>query len=540
TWAGSYSFGPIRDKDGVIVGSVVVGRDITGQKQAEHEKERLLAAINQAAETVVITDPEGTIEYVNPVFEQITGYTREEAVGQNPRVLKSDVHDTAFYAAMWKTLSAGDIWRGRLVNRKKGGSLYTEEATISPVKDAAGKIVNYVAVKRDVTEELILEDQLRQSQKMQSIGQLVGGVAHDFNNLLQIITGYTQIAQAKLDPNHAAVASLKEVSKAGDRAKDLIGQLMAFSRRQVIDPVDIDLNKEIESMLKMLGMLIGAHIRIQFIAGKGVRPVFADKGQFHQVMMNLCVNAHDAMPAGGTLTIETQEVSIALEELDACGLTRPGRYVYLSITDTGCGMDKKICEKIFEPFFTTKEVGKGTGLGLSTVYGIVKQNDGHIAVDSELGKGTVFKIYLPVSRPLPAGVINSISKNAVSSEGGAETILLADDEEALLNLEAHVLSGAGYTVLTAKDGKEAVRVFEEHADEIDLVIMDVVMPLKGGKEAMDEILKKHPAMRYFFVSGYSPNAGHAGFVKEKGLHFLSKPYQNKALLQKIRDVLEAE
>jgi PAS domain S-box-containing protein len=511
--------------------------DITERKRAEAEKERLMAAINQSAEIVVITDPEGVIEYVNPAFNEITGYTREEAIGQTPRILKSGEQDDAFYQQLWGTLLRGETWIGQFVNKKKDGTFYTEEATISPVKDGFGKVVNYVGVKRDITVEIKQENQIRQSQKMQAVGQLVGGVAHDFNNLVHIIKGYTELALMKLEPGHAAGASLEAVSKAGEQAKNLVGQLLAFSRQQVIAPVSFDLNEEIELEQKMLGRLIGEHIQLEFVAGKDLGQVFADKGQINQVLMNLCVNARDAMPDGGTLTIETKELSFAPEDMATCGFPRPGRYVLLSVTDTGCGMDKPIREKIFTPFFTTKEVGKGTGLGLSTVYGIIEQNKGHITVYSEPGLGTTFKIYLPVSTLLTADVISSISEKSAPAESGVETILVAEDDESLLRLATQILSDAGYTVLTAKDGEEAVRVFEEHADQIDLVMMDVVMPRMGGKEAIKRILEKRPALRYLFASGYNPDAGHNEFIKEKGLHLLNKPYPSAVLLSKIREVL---
>jgi len=527
---------PMFQPDGQRKGLIVVGRDVTERKQAAAEKERLMAAINQAAETIVITDPSGAIEYVNPSFEKTTGYSRTEVLGKNPRFLKSGQLDAAFYKTLWDTILRGEIWNGRLINRKKDGTFYTEEATISPVNDGSGTIVNYVAVKRDVTEELKLEEQLRQSQKMQSIGQLVGGVAHDFNNLLQVINGYAQFVQTKLEPDHPAVAGIQEIAGAGARAKDIVRQLLAFSRQQVIDPVEFDLNQAIESSRGMLGRLIGAHIRLEFIDGKELDQIFSDKGQIQQVLLNLCVNARDAMPDGGTLTLKTENVLIAPEDLKAHVLTRPGRYVLLTVEDTGCGMDKGTREKIFDPFFTTKEVGKGTGLGLSTVYGIVKQNDGHIHVYSEMGKGTVFKIYLPVASPLPKRIMDSIAEKAGSDEAAVETILVAEDDAVILGLATQILSGAGYTVLPAKDGVEAVQVFEEHADAIDMVMMDVMMPRMGGKEAMMRILEKRPSMRYLFVSGYSHEAEHTNFIKEK---LLDKPYTVVGLLQKIREVLRA-
>jgi PAS domain S-box-containing protein len=537
--------------DGSFKQTYCVFQDITGRKRAEAEKERLLTAINQAAEAIVITDTDGTIVYVNPAFERISGYTREEALNQNPRILKSGQQDVAFYKELWAKLIRGETWSGQFVNKKKNGSLYTEEATISPVKDSVGRIVNYVAVKRDVTDEIKVEEQLRQSQKMQSIGLLVGGVAHDFNNLLQVINSYSEIARSSL-PSRKAVAesqgevienltevadSLDEIAAAGARAKDLVSQLLAFSHQQVIDPTVLDLNDEIRQSLKMLGRVIGEHIQLNVVAGKQTSPVFADKNQLHQVLMNLCVNARDAMPDGGSLTIETADILISQADLKIHGLSFPGHYTVLRVADTGYGMDKTTRAKIFDPFFTTKESGRGTGLGLSTVYGIVEQNGGQIEVQSELGKGTVFTIYLPASNPSSIEP-NPISQNIVPVGGGNETILVAEDEKTILRLATRFLTRAGYTVLTAKDGEEAVRVFEEHADKIDLVMMDVVMPRMGGKKAMEEILKKHPATRYLFASGYSPDAGHNDFIKDKSLHLLNKPYPAKALLLKVREVLE--
>jgi len=264
------------------------------------------------------------------------------------------------------------------------------------------------------------------------------------------------------------------------------------------------------------------------------------KGQIQQVLMNLCVNARDAMQDGGSLTFKTEDVLIEAGELDAHFKARPGRYSLLSVIDSGCGMDEETCEKIFDPFFTTKEVGKGTGLGLSTVYGIVKQNEGDIDVSSELGKGTTFNVYLPVSISVLKEASLLVSQDGIASEGGIETILVVEDDETILELTNHTLSDKGYTVLTARDGDEAVRIFKEHADEIDCVIMDVVMPRMGGKEAMEKILKMRPSLRHLFVSGYSPNAGHTNFIKEERLHLLNKPYQSDGLLRKIREVLDED
>ncbi len=514
--------------------------DITDRKVAEAERVRLMAAIEQSAETVVITDVDGTIEYVNPVFEQTSGYTSDEALGQNISILESDAHDAAFHDAMWETLLRGEVWSGQFINKKKEGTLYTENATISPVRDASGQVVNYVAVKRDITDELNLEEQFRQAQKMQSIGQLVAGIAHDFNNLMQVINGYADIARKKLQSGHDAGESIGQIRKAGDQAKSLVKQLLAFSRQQVIDPVDLDLNELIKHSWKMLRHMIGEHIQFEFSAGEDLGTVFADRSQIEQVLMNLCVNARDAMPNGGTLTVQTETLAIDPDDLKTHTWAQPGDYVLLSVRDTGCGMGEETLKKVFEPFFTTKDVGEGTGLGLSTVYGIVKQSEGHIDVTSEPGKGATFKIYLPVSQPLLLETLDAMSEGAAAVEDGVETLLVAEDEEVVLRLATQILREAGYTVLTARDGEEAVRVFEEHADEIDCVIMDVVMPRMSGKDAMEKMLQKRPALRHLFVTGYSPDAGHIGFIKETGAHLLEKPYEPNALLQKIRSVLDED
>jgi len=527
-----------RTADGKALRVCGTQRDITARKQAEQEKGRLMAAIEQSAETIVITDADAKIEYVNPAFEKVTGYTSEEAIGHNPRVLQSGEHDEEFYRAMWEALLRGETWKGQVVNKKKSGEFYTEEATISPVCDEAGRTVNYVAVKRDVTEEIIREEQFRQAQKMQSIGQLVAGIAHDFNNLLQVINGYADIAHAQLPPKHAADESIGQIALAGGQAKTLVKQLLAFSRQQVIDPVDFDLNELIRNSWKMLRHMIGEHIQFEFVAGDDLGTVFVDKGQMQQVLMNLCVNARDAMPGGGTLSVQTEHIAIGPDDLKTHMWARPGHYVQLNISDTGCGMEKETCDRIFEPFFTTKEVGKGTGLGLSTVYGIVKQNEGTIKVSSDLGAGTTFTIYLPVNEPLLEEIVSASSENNPPIEDGIETILVVEDETVVLELTTQILSTAGYTVLTAKDGEDAMRAVEEHADEIDCVMMDVVMPRMGGKDAMEKILEKRPAMRHLFVSGYSHTEGHTDFIKDMGHDLLSKPYLATDLLRKIREVLD--
>ncbi|MBI5095627.1 MAG: PAS domain S-box protein, partial [Candidatus Hydrogenedentes bacterium] len=483
--------------------------DITERKRSEQEYQRLISAIEQASEAVVITDVDAVIQYVNPAFERITGYTREEALGANPRILKSGKHDAAFYQEMWRTLSRGETWTGRVVNKRKDGSLYTDEGTLSPVRDASGQTVNYVAVKRDVTREITLEEQLYQSQRMEAIGQLAGGVAHDFNNLLQSILGYTDLILDDADLADRHRAELGEVHSAARRAAELTRQILAFSRRQVLQLSDLDLNEVVSGLVRMLRRTLREDISLDIIPGYRLGTVHADRGQLEQVLLNLCINAQDAMPQGGKISVETQNVVIDGEYCRDHSWAVEGRYVLLSVTDNGSGMDAETQHKIFEPFFTTKDVGKGTGLGLAMVYGIVKQHSGMIQVYSEINRGTMFKIYLPiVERPASAVGV----RLAGPAPGGRETILLAEDDDNVRALATRILSDAGYTVLAARDGADALRVYGEHAAQVRLAILDIVMPGMGGREVQRVISEKNPQMRFLFSSGYSENAVHTNFV----------------------------
>jgi len=513
-----------------------IATNITDRKEAQIERERLMMAIEQAAETILITDTQGIIEYVNPAFERTTGYTRTEAIGQNPRIFASGEHDVSFFRDMWEILTRGENWTGRIINKKKDGSFYTEEATISPVRNPSGDIINYVAVKRDITIEVKLEEQLRQAQKMEAVGQLAGGVAHDFNNLLQVINGYTELVLAEINQEHSAYEFIKEIAKAGDRAQSLVSQLLSFSRRQIINPVDLDLNEVTEKLMKMIRRVIGEHIQCEFIPGYELGTIKADFGQMEQILMNLCVNSRDALAGGGSISIETGNVLIDAEYAGIHPWAKPGRYVLLSVTDDGCGMDKKTIAGIFDPFFTTKSIGKGTGLGMSTVYGIVKQHNGEIQVYSEPGKGTVIKIYMPVVARRAGSIANQVDAPVM---GGRETILVAEDDDMVRNLTRQTLVMAGYTVIDAKNGNDALGLFVKHADKINLLMLDVVMPGLGGKEVYDRIQETHPDVPTLFCSGYSQNAIHTGFVLDSDLYFIQKPYSSNSLLRKIRKILDS-
>ena len=505
--------------------------------KAQEANRWLATAIEQAGEAIVITDPEGVIQYVNPAFERTTGYAQEEAVGQNPRILKSGQQDPAFYQDLWDTIKRGAVWQGRMKNKKKDGSLYDELNTISPVRDAAGTTINFVAIKRDITREVTLEHQLRHSQKMEAIGQLAGGVAHDFNNILQVITGYSGMLASALVHEGALYEDLVQIQTAAERASALTRQLLAFSRRQALQPLNLDLNELIGNLLKMLRRLIGENINLTFVSSDSLSPIYADPNQVEQILTNLCVNARDAMPDGGQIRIETRDVRLSADYGKLHAWARSGHFVMIGVTDTGAGMEKEVLQKIFDPFFTTKEVGKGTGLGLAMVYGLVKQHQGCIHVYSEVGLGTTFKIYLPATQaeaePPSTAALEPI-------RGGQETILVAEDDEPLREMVKRVLAGAGYTVLLAPDGLEALRIFQTEWKKISLALLDVVMPSMDGRMLHDEMKKIDPHVRILFSSGYAPDIVHTRFVLGRGPHLIQKPYNTEDLLRRVREMLDAQ
>ncbi len=526
------------DATGKIVAYQAAGEDITRRKRAEDERGRLLSAVEQAVETFVITDAEGTIQYVNQAFERTSGYTREEALGRNPRILKSNEHDAAFYKELWDTLLRGKAWSGRLANKKKDGTLYTEEMIISPVRDASGKTVNYVAVKRDITEEIKLEEQFRQAQKMESVGRLAGGVAHDFNNMLSVILGHTEMALLRVDADQIH-ADLMGIQTAVERSEGLTRQLLAFASKQTVAPSVLDLNETVGGILKMLPRLIGEDIALSWLPGAGVWPVKVDPTQIDQILTNLCVNARDAIKGVGKVIIETGNATLNEADcLDHLELA-PGEYVLLAVSDDGCGMDKTTQDSLFEPFFTTKETGKGTGLGMATVYGIVKQNSGFISVFSEPGQGTTVKIYLP--RHAAEEAAREQEKLPAESAGrGHETILLVEDEPAILRLTTEILEARGYTVLAAARPGEAVRLAEARPDAIHLLVTDVVMPEMNGPNLAKKLLSFCPNLKIMFMSAYTANVISRRGMLDEGMHFIQKPFASQDLLAKVRETLDSQ
>jgi len=535
TWVSTTKM-PLRDAHGNIIGTFGVSRDITQHKQAEAEHARLVTAIEQSAEAVVITNTTGGIEYVNPAFTRITGYGREEVLGQNPRILKSDKQDPEFYQQLWATILNGQIWHGELINRRKDGSLYTEEMNIAPVRNQVGEITHFIATKQDVTEHKQLEQQLIQAQKMEAVGRLAGGVAHDFNNLLTIINGYAQLLIEPISPQDPRRGHLKEILMAGERAASLTRQLLAFSRRQVLEPRVLNLNSVLADVAKMLRRLIGEDVELVSTLKPDLGRVKVDPGQIEQVIMNLAVNARDAMPQGGKLFIETSNVEIDANYARRHSPMMPGKYVMVAVSDTGCGMDLETQAHAFEPFFTTKEKGHGTGLGLATVYGIVKQSGGFIWVYSAPGHGSTFKIYLPfIEEALPTA---EPAEAPAELAKGSETVLVVEDERGVRSLVCEALASHGYKVLEAAGAASALEISERYTEPIHLLLTDVVMPQTGGKELAKGFSTLHPETKVLYMSGYTDDAIVRHGILEGGTSFLQKPFQPKALLLKIREVLK--
>ncbi len=662
---------PLRDGDGHIIGMEGAVQDVTERWQAQRERERLLAAIEQTAEVVVVTNRDALIEYVNPAFEAVTGYRRDEVIGQNPRVMKSGVQDASFYRELWNTVTAGRTWHGRFVNKRRDGTLFTEEASISPVRDEMGEIVNYVAVKRDISDRLRWEEALQESerdlreaerlahvghwrwdcrggvldwsnemqkmwgidpertqvelaeaiqtrlhpddramfeeelaaamrgrtprvltyrvvrpdgevrtllatpgepkkdddgvllqlsgavqditdlrraeeerssllaqlahaQKMESVGRLAGGVAHDFNNMLGVIMARASLAQRALPPGHRVLSHLQEIEEAARRSTALTSQLLAFARKQVIMPRVLPLNETIENLLKMLRRLVGEDVLLEWKPQQELWPVLMDPGQVDQVLANLAVNARDAMPQGGTLTISTENVHAPAPAFETPHGPHAGEYVRIDVRDNGSGMDAETREHVFEPFFTTKETGKGTGLGLATVYGIVQQNKGWIDVETAPGRGTRFSIYLPCNRearPVPA------EEPIAPLQRGNGTVLLVEDEASVLEVGELLLQELGYSVLIAKGGAEAIELASRHEGPIHLLMTDVVMPGLNGKAVSEAVAMLRPGIKVLFTSGYTADVIGTHGLLSPDIHFLEKPYQLESVAAAVREAL---
>ncbi len=524
----------LQDGQTYVIASIV---DVTKRKETQSRLEWLSLAVEQSPIAVIMTDLDGQIQYVNAAFTRNTGYQPDEVLGKTPRVLKSGETSPTVYRDLWATIRAGKVWHGDLVNRRKDGTLYEDAMWVFPVTDSKGQVVRILALKEDVSRKRSLEAQFRQAQRMESIGRLAGGVAHDFNNILTAIFGYTELVSETFAPGSPQREDLEEIRKASQRASALTRQLLAFSRQQVLQPVVVETNELVENLEKMLRRIVSEDIKLRLALSKATGNVRVDPGQFDQVLMNLVVNARDAMPKGGSLVIETANAELDEQYAMEHQPVVPGPYVLIAVSDTGGGIPPEVRSRIFEPFFTTKEIGKGTGLGLSTVYGIIKQSGGYVWVYSEMGRGTTFKIYLPrVDAPADTSEFAVPPKELK----GAETILLAEDDETLRSLTTGILRKLGYTVLAAATPDIARAIARDHHGPIHLLLTDVVMPGSSGRDLARELAKSRPQTKVLFVSGYTGEAMIQHGLTEPGLNYLQKPYTPSVLAAKVREVLSQQ
>ncbi len=651
--------------DGSIDLVIATGIDITDHRRVEEELAKFRLGIERSGEIIFLTDPDGHILYVNPAFEQVYGFNKEEALGNTPRILKSGHHDRKFYTELWGTLLAKETVSGEIINKTKDGRLLTMATSANPVMDEDENLVGFLAIQRDITENkkidralraseerlrtlmekvpdgvsvlaldgrilyanpaicamlgysaeeltsrrvsdfqhpedraraaerikalfqgapespaqyrlihkdggdvtteitsrviefegapallstvrdlterLELEEQLRQAQKMEAVGQLAGGIAHDFNNLLTVVQVNTELLADKLPGADSEVtADIKELKAAVVRGRNLIEKLVDFSRREALKIEPLDLVKVITEFEPTLRRLLPEHIEIQIEAPRESPPVLASAGSVEQIVMNLATNARNAMPEGGQLRIALWPTHLDAADWFPTGRTVPGAFVCLAVSDTGVGMDEATQARLFEPFFTTRRSAGGSGLGMAVVYGLVKQLGGHAHVYSEVGQGTTIKVYLPVADPdagttTPAGVVET-----EEVRGGSETILVAEDEPALRRAAKRSLERLGYRVLLAADGEEALKVFAAKGGRIDLIVTDMIMPKRGGRALYRELRERGKEVPFLFASGYTAGDIEETAQLDPGLPFLAKPWTLSELAQKIRQVLDAD
>jgi PAS domain S-box-containing protein len=524
---------PLDTVDGILITAAI--RNIAERKLRENDLSRLAAVVESSQDAIVSLTSLGIIRTWNRGAERIFGYSAEEATGRSILFLSPPDRSAEGSTLLERVARADRIEHFETIRVKKDGTQIHVALTFSPIKDSDGRVVGVSSVARDVTESKHMEAMLRQSQKMEAVGQLAGGVAHDFNNLLGVILGYTGLMLDRLGLDDPQRKSIEEIQKAGDRAALLTRQLLAFSRKQVLQPKVIDLNAVVAGAEKLLQRLIGENIELRAVLNPELCRVKADPGQIEQIIMNLAVNARDAMPSGGKLTIETSNMEFDEAYTAQHPSTRTGPHVMLAVTDTGCGMDAETKAHMFEPFFTTKEFGKGTGLGLSTVYGIVKQSGGSVWVYTEPGLGTSFKIYLACVDAVPE--IEPPNDKVMNVVAGSQTILIVEDDPALLQVTHRSLEEVGYAILEARSSKEAIDISESHTGPIHLMVTDVVLPGMSGVKLAAYLSAQRPEMKVLYVSGYTNDTVFHHGVLEPGLAFLQKPFSARTLARRVGEVL---
>ncbi|MGL1890654.1 MAG: PAS domain S-box protein [Spirochaetaceae bacterium] len=510
-----------------------MGHDITERKQTEESLIKLKTAIEISEVNVIITNNEGLIEYANPYFTKLTGYSLSEVIGKNPRILNSGFHPKEFYEDMWSTVNSGQTWEGEFRNRKKNGDLYWEKAIISPIQNETKIITNYVAIKTDISEDKKIEEQLRQSQKMEAIGQLAGGIAHDFNNMLTGIMGCAEIISTQVADDQELSKFVDLIMDTSMQAAELTKKLLSFSRN--VTPVNkiFDIHEAIAKTSSMLERSIDKSILIKSKLNANNSMINGDQSLIETSLLNLGINARDVMPKGGELTFVTKDISFNESNKSPDLNIVNGEYIEIDVQDTGLGMTKEVQERIFEPFYTTKKIGKGTGLGLSIVYNTIKENSGFIHIYSEIGYGSMFKIYFPVIKD------DSIIKESQSQKilHGSGTVLVVDDENIVRLVSSQMLSELGYDVLVAAEGEECIDIYKEKESSIDLVILDMIMPKMNGKDVFYKLKSINPEVKIIICSGFSMDISIEKLFDDGLAGFIQKPYKKLDLSRTVSEIL---